>query len=255
MKISIVTAVFNRVDTIADALSSVQLQSHHPIEHVVQDGGSTDGTLDIILEHKTGATHLVSEPDSGIYDAINKGIARASGDVIGLMHSDDFFAHDKVLERVAQVFQNKDVDGVYGDLDYVSAANSGTVIRHWHSGPYRRTLLKHGWMPPHPTLYLRRQVFDKWGLYDPNFRIAADYDAMLRYLWKGNVRLAYLPEVLVKMRVGGASNRSIRHIIQKSREDYMALQRNGVGGFGVLVAKNTSKLKQFVIRERQKVKS
>lgn len=251
MKLSIVTAVFNRVHTIADALASVQAQSYGSVEHVIQDGGSSDGTLNLIKARATDTTRLVSEPDSGIYDAINKGISRASGDVVGLMHSDDFFAHDRVLERIAAMFQDRDIDGVYGDLDYVSATNTRKVIRHWRSGPYRRELLRRGWMPPHPTLYLRREVFETWGLYDPDFRIAADYDAMLRYLWTGHARLAYLPEVLVKMRVGGASNRSLKHIIQKSREDYQALRRNGVGGAGVLFAKNTSKLRQFVIRERQ----
>ncbi len=250
MKLSIVTAVFNRAETIADALSSVQAQSHAPLEHVIQDGGSSDGTVGIIKAHETEETHLVSEPDRGIYDAINKGISRASGDVVGLMHSDDFFAHDRVLERVAEMFKNPDIEGVYGDLDYVSASNPSKVIRHWRSGPYNRAQLRRGWMPPHPTLYLRRQVFEEWGLYDSAFQIAADYDAMLRYLWTGNVRLAYLPEVLVKMRVGGESNRSLGRLLQKSREDYAALRRNGVGGAGALFFKNAIKLQQFIIRER-----
>jgi len=251
MKLSIVTAVFNRADTIADALASVQAQSYRPVEHLIQDGGSSDGTLDLIKARETDATHLVSEPDRGLYDAINKGISRASGDVIGLMHSDDFFAHDKVLERIAEVFQDRDIDGVYGDLDYVSAVNSDKVIRHWRSGPYNQALLKRGWMPPHPTLYLRCEVFETWGLYDTSFQIAADYDAMLRYLWRGNIRLAYLPEVLVKMRVGGESNRSLGRVLRKSGEDYRALRRNGVGGIGALASKNVSKLGQFVSRARK----
>lgn len=251
MKFSIVTAVFNREDTISDALASVQGQSYGAVEHLIQDGGSTDGTLDLIRARATDTTLLVSEPDSGIYDALNKGISRASGDVVGLMHSDDFFAHDRVLERVAEILQDRDIDGVYGDLDYVSATNTRKVVRQWRSGSYSRDKLRWGWMPPHPTLFLRREVFETWGLYDPEFQIAADYDAVLRFLWKGHVNLAYLPEVLVKMRVGGASNRSLRHILRKSREDYQALRRNGVGGAGVLFAKNASKLRQFMIKERQ----
>ncbi len=251
MKISIVTAVLNSVGTIADAISSVQSQSNNDVEHVIQDGGSNDGTLDVIKGFENSMTHLVSERDKGIYDAINKGISRATGEVVGLMHSDDFFAHDGVLERVAQAFQDPQIDGVYGDLDYVSAIDTNKVVRHWRSGPYRRELLSRGWMPPHPTLYLRREVFEKWGLYDPEFQISADYDAMLRYLWTGNARLAYLPEVLVKMRVGGESNRSLGRIARKSREDYLALRRNGVGGFATLVRKNTNKLKQFIVRESQ----
>ena len=251
MKISIVTAVFNRADTIADAIASLQSQSHQDIEHVIQDGGSTDGTLDVIRGFDAASTALVSEQDAGIYDAINKGITRASGDVIGLMHSDDFFSHDLVLERIAQAFSDPTVDGVYGDLDYVSASDTRKVIRHWRSGPYLRDLLKHGWMPPHPTLFLRREVFEQWGLYDTSFQIAADYDAMLRYLWRGDIRLAYLPEVLVKMRVGGESNRSLGRILRKSREDYRAIRRNRVGGLGTLAMKNARKLIQFIHRQRE----
>ncbi|MFG6589224.1 glycosyltransferase family 2 protein [Sulfitobacter sp. MOLA879] len=249
MKISIVTAVFNRAGTIADALRSVETQSYQNVEHIIQDGGSSDGTLDIIRKFEASSSHLLSEPDAGIYDAINKGISRASGDIIGLMHSDDFFADDLVLQRVAETFRGQEVDGVYGDLDYVSASNTGKIVRHWRSGPYHPDLLKRGWMPPHPTLYLRREVFDRWGLYDTSMRIAADYEAMLRYLVRGDIRLAYIPEVLVKMRVGGESNRSLSRILHKSREDYTALRRYGVGGINSLLAKNFSKLEQFLPRK------
>mgnify|MGYP003111196238 CR=1 FL=1 len=249
MQISIVTAVYNRVDTIADALRSVGAQSYRNVEHIIQDGVSSDGTLDIIRQFGASSSQLVSEPDGGIYDAINKGISRASGDIIGLMHSDDFFAYDEVLERVAELFQDPAVDGVYGDLDYVSASNTDKILRRWRSGPYHADLLRRGWMPPHPTLYLRREVFDRWGLYDTSMRIAADYEAMLRYLVKGDIRLAYIPKVLVKMRVGGESNRSLSRILQKSREDYTALRRHGVGGIDTLLAKNFSKLEQFLPRK------
>jgi len=249
MKISIVTAVFNRVETVADALRSVESQSYRNIEHIIQDGGSVDGTLDVIRRSEASVPHFVSEPDSGIYDAINKGISRASGEIIGLMHSDDFFAHDKVLERIVEAFSNPAVDGVYGDLDYVSAVNTKKTVRRWRSGIYSRDRLRRGWMPPHPTLYLRREVFDLWGLYDTSMSISADYEAMLRYLVKGNIRLAYIPEVLVKMRVGGESNRSLSRVLQKSQEDYTALRRYGVGGIGTLMAKNFSKLEQFLPRK------
>lgn len=252
MKISVVTAVYNRAATIGQAIESVQAQSHADVEHVIQDGGSTDGTLDEIARRTTDATRLISERDHGLYDAINRGISRAEGEVIGLMHSDDTFAHADVLARVARALEDPGVDGVYGDLDYVSASDDTRVVRHWASGPYRRELLKRGWMPPHPTLYLRRHVFERWGLYDTGFQIAADYDAMLRYLWRGHVRLAYLPEVMVKMRLGGESNRSLGRILRKSREDYRALKRNEVGGLGALALKNTSKLKQFIVRDQSR---
>ncbi len=245
MKISVVTAVYNRAATIAQAIESVQAQSWAPIEHVIQDGQSTDGTLEIARRLANETTRIISEPDDGLYDAINRGISHATGDVIGLMHSDDFFASPRVLEQVAAAFEEPGVDGVYGDLEYVSASDPARVIRHWKSGQYEPRLLRRGWMPPHPTLYLRRAVFEKWGLYDTRYAIAADYDAMLRYLVKGGIRLAYVPEVLVKMRVGGESNRSLGRILRKSREDYRAMKANGVGGLATLAQKNLGKLRQF----------
>ena len=249
MKVSVVTAVFNRAGTVAEAIDSVHTQSWVDVEHVIQDGGSTDGTVAIIQQCARANTSIVSESDCGIYDAINRGIKRATGDIIGLMHSDDVFAHAHVLEKVATAFANPAVDGVYGDLQYVAADDPNRVIRYWRSGEYRPELLARGWMPPHPTLYLRREIFDRFGLYDTSFRIAADYDAMLRYLVKGQIKLAYIPEVLVKMRVGGESNRSIERILLKSREDLRALRNNGVGGLGTLAAKNFSKISQFLIKD------
>jgi glycosyltransferase len=252
LKISIVTAVFNRRETIGDAMDSVNAQTHDHVEHIIQDGGSSDGTVEVILNRSTPQTQLLSEPDGGIYDAINRGIARTSGEVVGLMHSDDFFASQSVLDRVATAFEDPQIDGVYGDLSYVSARDPRRVIRYWRSGEYDISRLKWGWMPPHPTLYLRRAVFERWGLYDTDFQIAADYDAMLRYLKVGQIRLAYIPDVLVSMRVGGESNRSLGRILQKSREDYRAIRRNGVGGLSTLAMKNLSKLGQFVSKEKSK---
>lgn len=246
MKISVVTAVYNRRATIAHALESVAAQTHAHVEHVIQDGGSTDGTLDIIADTSDAQAALISEKDHGIYDAINRGIRRASGDVVGLMHSDDFFANSHVLSRVAEVFLDPEIDGVYGDLDYVSATDPTLIIRRWRSGAYRPEKVTKGWMPPHPTLYLRRNVFEEHGLYDTSFNIAADYDAMLRYFTKGQIKLAYIPDVMVKMRVGGESNKSLRKILQKSREDYRAIRRNEVGGLGTLALKNLSKVRQFL---------
>jgi len=249
MKITVVTAVYNRRETIGEAMDSVYAQSHADLEHIIQDGESTDGTLEIIETRSSAQTRLVSEKDKGLYDAINRGIRRASGDVIGLMHSDDFFASSSVLSRVAAALDARDVGGVYGDLQYVSSTDPSRVIRHWRSGDYAASKLSRGWMPPHPTVYLRREIFENWGLYDTEFRISADYDAMLRYLARGGVRLAYIPEVLVKMRLGGESNRSIDRILRKSREDLKAIRRNGVGGVGTLAMKNLSKVGQFFDKE------
>lgn len=223
----------------------MQGQTWPNVEHVVIDGGSVDGTLQVLQACLNVQAICVSEPDQGIYDALNKGLARATGDVIGLMHSDDFFSDDQVLARVAAVFADPAVDAVYGDLDYVAKADPSRIIRRWRSGEYSPRKLALGWMPPHPTLFLRRGVIERWGGYDTSFRIAADYDAILRYFGKGQIRATYIPHVLVKMRLGGESNRSLAKIWVKSREDYAALRGNGVGGFWALVWKNLSKLGQF----------
>lgn len=248
MKISIVTAVWNRACTIGEAIESVQRQSYGNIEHVIQDGGSTDGTLQVIERLANNRTRLVSQRDSGIYDAINIGISRATGDVIGLMHSDDMFTTDGVLCDVATAFVDRKVDGVYGDLQYISATDPDRVIRYWRSGAYDPSKLKRGWMPPHPTLYLRREVFERWGAYDTSFRISADYDAMLRW-FANDIRLAYVPKVLVKMRLGGESNASIGSILRKSREDYRAIRRNRIGGLRTLALKNLRKIEQFTRKD------
>jgi glycosyltransferase len=249
VKISVVTSVYNRVDRVAEAVASVRAQGFVNVEHVVQDGGSTDGTLALLEALSAPGMRLESGRDGGIYDGINRGIARATGDVVGLMHSDDLFAGPDILQRVADAMSDSGVDGVYGDLVYVKPDDPTRVIRSWRSGAYHPEKLRRGWMPPHPTLYLRRAVFERWGAYDTAFRIAADYEAMLRWLVKGQIRLAYIPQVMVRMRVGGESNRSLSGIIRKSREDYRAMRRHEVGGVGTLLAKNMSKISQFIQKD------
>jgi glycosyltransferase involved in cell wall biosynthesis len=248
IQISIITAVYNRCGTVGEALRSVQAQTHGNVQHVVIDGASRDGTLQLLQDLLPPAAVLVSEPDKGIYDALNKGIALCSGEVIGLMHSDDFFADDQVLDDVAAAFADPAVDAVYGDLDYVSVQDTSRIVRHWRAGPYLRERLAWGWMPPHPTLFVRRHVIEKWGGYDTRYRISADYDCILRYFGQGQIRVAYLPRVLVKMRVGGESNASLKKVIRKSWEDWQAMRRNRIGilgGLGSLVWKNLSKVRQF----------
>jgi glycosyltransferase involved in cell wall biosynthesis len=246
MTISIITAVFNRADTIGRALASVQTQTFADTEHLIIDAQSTDGTLDTIRRQQTPAVRLISEPDGGIYDALNKGMRLARGEIIGLVHSDDFLAHARVLERVAQAFSDPSVDAVYGDLDYVAADNSERIIRHWRAGSFKPQKLRWGWMPPHPTLFVRRRVVETHGAYDTRYRIAADYDAILRW-FGGGIRSTYIPEVLVKMRVGGESNRSLERVLLKSKEDLAALRKNKIGGVGTLALKNLSKISQFLI--------
>lgn len=210
------------------------------------DAGSNDGTISIIEDLADARTILRSGLDQGIYDALNKGKAAATGEVVGVLHSDDCFAAPSVLETVVQAFQDPSVDAVYGDLYYVGRDDPHRVIRNWRSGEFSPEALRWGWMPPHPALFLRRRVIEQYGLYDLSFRIAADYDAILRYFSQPGFRAVYVPEVFVKMRVGGESNRSLERVFVKSREDYRALRKNRVGGISALVAKNLRKVGQFL---------
>ncbi len=248
LKISVVTAVFNRVDTVAEALASVRAQTWRPVEHIVIDGASTDGTVGILQAHREQLAVLVSEPDKGIYDALNKGIRRATGDVVGFLHADDLYESPESLARVAQAFDDPAVDAVYGDLVYVRHHDPAHVVRYWRAGPYVVGCLEQGWMPPHPTFYVRRSVYERLGLFETRFRISADYESILRFLGRGGVRPAYVPQVLVRMRLGGISNRSLRSMLLKSREDYAALRLNGMGGVHALLRKNFMKLPQFLSR-------
>jgi glycosyltransferase involved in cell wall biosynthesis len=245
MKITVITAVFNNRATIAEAIDSALAQIGADFELVVIDGASTDGTLDILRGYGTKIPVLVSERDHGIYDALNKGIALASGDVVGFLHSDDLFADTSVLARVSSAFADQVVDAVYGDLLYVMKHDPARVVRYWRAGEFSRARLGWGWMPPHPTFYVRRSVYERLGSFDTSYRIAADYDSMLRIFGRDDIQSAYIPEVLVKMRVGGASNRSLSNVVRKSAEDYRALRANGVGSAGALVWKNLSKISQF----------
>lgn len=248
LKISVVTAVFNARETIASALDSVRGQTWAGVEHVVIDGASTDGTLEILRANLDERALLVSERDRGIYDALNKGIARSSGDVIGFLHADDVYADNRVLERIAAAFADPAVGAVYGNLQYVKKDDLEHVVRHWLSSPFSARKLAWGWMPPHPTLYVRRAWYERLGGFDINYRIAADYHMMLRLFTQSGLNPVYIPEVLVKMRLGGASNRSLSNVIRKSREDLDALRRTGVGtfgGWGALAWKNLGKVGQF----------
>ena len=245
MKISIITSVYNNVETIEDALQSVLAQTYENIEYVVVDGGSSDGTLELLQKYKDNIDVLVSEPDKGIYDGLNKGVALATGDVVAFLHSDDLYADENIVANIVEKFQESDVDGVYGDLVYTPKDDTQKILRYWKSKDFEEGMLAQGWMPAHPTLFLKKSVYDEYGTFDLSFKIAGDYDFMLRVL-SGGIRVAYLPTVFYKMRVGGESNKSLKNIIQKSKEDLRALQRNNVGGLQTLFIKNFSKLGQFV---------
>jgi len=247
-KISIVTATWNCANTIEDCLQTIAAQTWPSREHVVIDAGSNDGTVPLLEKYRQQIGTLISEPDKGIYDALNKGIARASGDVVGFLHADDLYAHEDVLAKVACAFEDPSVCAVYGDLQYVSKEHTSQVVRHWASRPFEPHMLRQGWMPPHPTLYVRREWYERIGGFDINYRIAADYFSILQLFSQPGFKAVYIPDVLVKMRVGGASNRSLGAILRKSIEDWDVLRRSGFGIFGsarALVFKNLSKVEQF----------
>ena len=248
MKISIITATYNCEQTLAGCLSSVASQTYAVREHVVIDGASQDGTLDVLQAMRSQLAVMVSEPDRGIYDALNKGIALASGDVIGFLHADDMYASTHVLAHVAKAFADPTVCAVYGDLHYVRKDDMTQVVRVWQSNVFTPQRLAWGWMPPHPTLYVRKDWYERIGGFDTRYRIAADYFSILQLFSQVDFKAVYVPEVFVKMRLGGASNRSIKAIVRKSHEDWNALRcaRVGaLGGVGALVWKNLSKLGQF----------
>ncbi|WP_242928048.1 glycosyltransferase family 2 protein [Pontibacter vulgaris] len=222
MKVSIITIVYNNRETIADAIKSVLGQTYKNIEYIVVDGLSTDGTVDIIRSYGSRITKFVSEKDGGLYDAINKGIRMATGDVVGLLHSDDIFGSPDAIEHVVNAFQMHATDSVYADLVYVDRAKPDKIIRNWKSGAYKRQNFIYGWMPPHPTFYVKKTVYDRLGLYNMSFKSAADYELMLRYLYKHTITTYYIPETLVRMRVGGKSNVTLKNRIRANKEDYKA---------------------------------
>ena len=248
MKLSLITATYNSAGTLKDCLQTVLEQDHPEIEHLFIDGASSDKTPQLLRDFEKQYPHInmVSEPDKGTYDALNKGVAMATGEVIGFLHSDDFLASPTILSKIMEHFQDPAVVGVYGDLHYVDKDNAQKVIRQWKSCDFEPRLLRQGWMPAHPTLFLRKSVYKKFGTFNLEYSIAADYEFMLRILKGNTLNLVYIPKVITKMRMGGASNKSLKNILQKSREDYRAIKSNGLPNpILVLAGKNLSKVKQF----------
>jgi glycosyltransferase involved in cell wall biosynthesis len=249
IKISIITATWNCASTLPDCLASVARQNHLNREHVIVDGASTDATIDIINQHIDQIATFKSERDKGIYDALNKGIQLATGDVVGFLHADDLYASDDALSKIAKAFEDSTVCAVYGDLEYVSQQDTSKVIRRWHSKPFKKRDLGWGWMPAHPTLYVRRDWYSKINGFDISYRISADYLSILKLFTQSGFKTEYIPKVLVTMRLGGASNKSIKAIVKKSKEDWRALRSCGFSMTSALSAiawKNLSKLSQFM---------
>jgi len=228
MKVSIITVAFNAGQTIGDTIDSVASQSYKNIEHIVIDGESTDGTMDVVEQHASTLSQIVSEPDFGIYDAMNKGIGLASGDIVGFLNADDIFADNSVVEQIVAAHQDQSLDACYADLVFVKQNDLDHVTRYWRSRKFQSGLCFKGWMPAHPTLYLKRAAFDKVGLFDQTLRYQADLEFCARAFEKHRLNSRYIPKLWVRMRLGGVSTGSVKTMIKGNWESYLALRKLGL---------------------------
>lgn len=248
MRISVITVTFNSSATVGEAIDSVAQQRDVDVEHIIVDGGSIDDTMDVVRSHPH-IKKALSEPDRGMYDAMNKGIAMAEGDLVGILNSDDLYHDPHVLSRVSEAFRDPSVDIAYGDLEYVSEGNVDRVLRYWKAGGYREGLFKWGWMPPHPTFFVRREVYAKHGLFNLDIGTSADYEMMLRLMHIRGLKAAYIDRVLVRMRAGGASNESIAARWRANRNDRKAWEVNGVRPYWyTMYLKPIRKVGQYLLR-------
>lgn len=227
-KLTLLTACYNSASTIKDTLRSVNAQKYADIEHIVIDGASSDDTVSIVEEAGERITQIISEPDKGIYDAYNKGLTHATGDVIGFINSDDFYCSDGVIDRVMEVFENSEIDACHADLVYVHPEHTDQIQRHWKSRPITRRALSGGFIPAHPTVFVRREVYDRVGNFDLNYRLAADYEFLLRTFFTHEVTSQYVPEVWVRMRAGGHTGGTAGSILAQNREIRAAQELHGV---------------------------
>ncbi|WP_299576272.1 glycosyltransferase family 2 protein [uncultured Sunxiuqinia sp.] len=247
MKISIVTATFNSAPFIASCIDSVHEQTEIDLEHIIIDGASKDNTIEIIKSRPNRVKTIISEPDKGIYDAMNKGIKLANGDIIGILNSDDFYASDNILAKIAQTFTTTNCDALYGNLNFVAPTDTNKVIRHWKSSPFISGSFTKGWHPPHPTFFVKKEVYEKYGLFDTNLDVSADFELMLRFIEKNCIKVSFLDETIVKMRYGGESTGSLKKIIEGNRNILRAFKKNGIKVSPFYpVLRLIPKLKQFI---------
>lgn len=256
VKISIITVAFNAEQTIEDCIKSVLKQTYKNIEYIIIDGKSTDLTLDKIKntlnQFPKIDIQIVSEKDDGIYFAMNKGIALATGEVVGILNADDIYANDSVLEKVMSRFNSNSTDAVYGDLVYTKNNNLQKVVRYWKSGIYKKKSFLYGWMPPHPTFFVRKSIYNQFGAFNTKLKSAADYELMLKFIHKNKIKLDYIPEILVKMRAGGQSNSSINNRVNANNEDKKAWELNNLEPyFFTMILKPFRKIFQFINRPTQ----
>jgi glycosyltransferase len=246
MKVSIITVSFNSAATIEDTIKSVIDQTHPNIEYIIIDGGSNDGTVEIINAYSDWISHCISESDEGIYDAMNKGLQKATGDIICILNSDDFYVNSDVISQVVSHFKRTKADSIYGDIQYVGQHDTSKVIRNWISGHYLRQRFLFGWMPPHPAFFVKSHVYKSLGYFNTELKTSADYELMLRFLFKHKISSDYLPELLVRMRAGGASNSSLKRRIKANLEDRYAWKLNGLRPyFFTAILKPLRKINQY----------
>jgi glycosyltransferase involved in cell wall biosynthesis len=246
MKVSIITVTYNSAETVEDTIKSVVNQDYKDIEYIIIDGLSKDKTLEIVYQYKERIAKVISEKDLGIYDAIGKGIKNATGDIIVALNSDDMYASNDAISKVVELFKSSHADAVYGDLNYVDRFDTSKVIRKWKSGAYKKGYFLKGWMPPHPTFFVRNYCYQKYGSFNLSLKSAADYELMLRFIHKHEIKVAYLPKLIVNMRAGGQSNVSFKNRFKANREDRKAWEMNGLKpGLFTLIRKPLSKIKQY----------
>ena len=246
IKVSIITVTYNSEKFLEDCILSVYTQDYPHIEHIVVDGWSTDNTIDIITRNSDKLAHWLIERDKGMYEAINKGLALATGDVVGILNSDDMFSSKDVVSEIARCFEEEDIDSLYGDLQFVDQNNTDKIYRVWKSNAYRRSRFHYGWMPAHPTFYIRRKWVEQYGGYETHFYSAADYEFMARYLYTHQLSSRHVPKMFVKMRIGGASNGNLFQRLRANRRDYLAMKKNKIPyAFFVSILKPITKLHQY----------
>lgn len=245
MKVSIITTCYNREKTIAQAIESVLGQDYPDIEYIVVDGGSTDGSFKVVRSYGSRIAKVISERDGGMYEAINKGIKMATGEIVGLLHSDDFLFHPHIISEIVERFKQTSADIVYGNGLFVDAQETDKVIRDWRSGNYRRWKVRLGWLPLHPTVYIKRSAIERYGLYNENYKIAADSDFLVRYLYKAHLKVEYLGKYVVRMRMGGLSTDSQKRKAMW-KEDVEMFRENGFWGVPEKILKMCWKVPQFV---------
>ncbi|MEK7199586.1 MAG: glycosyltransferase family 2 protein [Bacteroidota bacterium] len=228
MTVSIITATFNSSSTIADCIKSVASQTYPHIEHIIIDGGSTDGALDIIKKYSDRIAYWISEPDKGIYDAMNKGIKLASGDIVGILNSDDFYANNDVISSVVKEFEAKNVDSVFADLVFITREEPQKIVRYYNSSHFNPKRFNYGWMPAHPTFFVKRNIYERYGLFKTDYKIASDYELLTRFLAKYKISYSYIPKVIIKMRTGGLSTKSLKSNWILNKEIVRACAENGI---------------------------